>query len=75
MRCRAWMLLGVLASLFCLPGRGLAQAKVAPSLAGVIDIHAHAAPQTGALSFQRQFDAIQAAQIAKINPARFLGLQ
>jgi Family of unknown function (DUF6282) len=75
MRCRAWMLLGVLASLFCLPGRGLAQAKVAPSLAGVIDIHAHAAPQTGALNFQRQFDAIQAAQIAKIYGMRGIVLK
>ena len=69
------MLLGVLASLFCLPGRGLAQAKAAPSLAGVIDIHAHAAPQTGALNFQRQFDAIQAAQIAKIYGMRGIVLK
>src|SRR5262245_53451290 len=75
MRCRAWMLFGVLASLFCVPTRGLAQAKVAPSLAGVIDIHAHAAPQTGALNFQRQFDAIQAAQIARIYGMRGIVLK
>ena len=75
MRCRAWMLLGVLASLLCLPSRGLAQAKVAPSLAGVIDIHAHAAPQTGAVNFQRQFDAIEAAQIAKIYGMRGIVLK
>ena len=75
MRYRAWMLFGVLASLLCLPGSGLAQAQVAPSLAGVIDIHAHAAPQTGALNFQRQFDAIQAAQIAKIYGMRGIVLK
>ena len=69
------MLLGVLASLFCLPGMGLAQAKDAPSLAGVIDIHAHAAPETAALNFQRQFDAIQAAQIAKIYGMRGIVLK
>jgi hypothetical protein len=72
---RVWMLVGVLASMFCLPSRGLAQAKVAPSLAGVIDIHAHAAPQTGVLNFQRQFDAIQAAQIAKIYGMRGIVLK
>ncbi len=60
------MLWGVLASLFCVPGVGIAQANDAPSLAGVIDIHAHVAPETSALNFQRAFDAIQAAQIAKI---------
>jgi len=75
MTCRAWMLLGVLAPLFCWTHEGLAQTKVAPSLAGVIDIHAHAAPQTGVLTFQRQFDAIQAAQIAKIYGMRGIVLK
>jgi hypothetical protein len=69
------MLLGVLALLFCLPGMGLAQAKDTTSLAGVIDIHAHAAPQTGALNFQRQFDAIQAAQDAKNHGMRGIVLK
>jgi hypothetical protein len=69
------MLWGVLASLFCLPGHGLAQASDAPSLAGVIDIHAHVAPETKALNFQRQFDAIQAAQIAKIYGMRGIVLK
>jgi hypothetical protein len=59
----AW---GVLASLFGLPSVGLAQANDAPSLAGVIDLHAHVAPETKALNFQRAFDAIDAAQIARI---------
>jgi hypothetical protein len=72
---RVWILVAVLAPLFCLPSVGLAQAKAAPNLAGVIDIHAHAAPQTGALNFQRQFDAIQAAQIAKIYGMRGIVLK
>ena len=66
MRLRIWMLWGVLASLFGLPGVAIAQANDAPSLAGVIDIHAHVAPETKLLNFQRAFDAIEAAQIARI---------
>ncbi len=69
------MLVGILAALFGVPSIGLAQAKTAPSLAGVIDIHAHAAPQTGALNYQRQFDAIQAAQIAKMYGMRGIVLK
>jgi hypothetical protein len=69
------MLLGVLVSLVGLPDMGLAQASDAPSLMGVIDIHAHAAPQTGALNFQRQFDALQAAQIAQIYGMRGIVLK
>jgi hypothetical protein len=72
MRLRIWMLWGVLASLLGLPGVGLAQANDAPSLAGVIDLHAHVAPETKALNFQRAFDAIEAAQIAKIYGMRGL---
>ena len=75
MRLRIWMLWGVLASLFCLPTVGLGQANDAPSLAGVIDIHAHVAPETKALNFQRAFDAIQAAQIAKIYGMRGIVLK
>ena len=46
------MLSGVLASLFSLPGVAIAQVNDAPSLAGVIDIHARGAG-TGALNFKR----------------------
>jgi hypothetical protein len=64
MRLRIWMLGGVLASLFGLPVVGIAQVNDAPSLAGVIDLHAHVAPETTRLNFQRSLDAIQAAQTA-----------
>jgi hypothetical protein len=66
------MLGGVLASLFGLPGVAIAQVNDAPSLAGVIDIHAHVAPETTLLNFQRSLDAIQAAQIARIYGMRGL---
>ena len=46
MRMRRWTLWGVLVSLAGLPGVGTAQVDDAPSLAGVIDIHAHVAPET-----------------------------
>ena len=72
MRLRIWMLGGVLASLFGLPGVAIAQVNDAPSLAGVIDIHAHVAPETTLLNFQRSLDAIQAAQIARIYGMRGL---
>ena len=75
MRLRKWMRLGVLASLFGVPGVGIAQVNDAPSLAGVIDIHAHAAPETKLLNFQRAFDAIDAAQIARIYGMRGLVLK
>jgi hypothetical protein len=60
------MLWVVLVSLSGLPGVGTAQVNNAPSLAGVIDLHAHVAPETGLLNFKRAFDAIEAAQIARI---------
>ena len=47
-----------------LPGVASAQVDDAPSLAGVIDIHAHVAPETSLLNYKRAFDAIEAAQIA-----------
>ena len=75
MRLRIWMLWGVLASLVGLPGAAIAQVNDAPSLAGVIDIHAHVAPETKALNFQRAFDAIEAAQIAKIYGMRGIVLK
>jgi hypothetical protein len=75
MRLRMWMVWGVLASFFGLSGVGIAQLNDAPSLTGVIDIHAHVAPETKALNFQRAFDAIEAAQIAKIYGMRGIVLK
>jgi Family of unknown function (DUF6282) len=72
MRLRIGMLWGVLASLFGLPGVGIAQVNDAPSLAGVIDLHAHVAPETTLLNFRRSLDAIEAAQIARIYGMRGL---
>jgi uncharacterized protein DUF6282 len=72
MRLRRLMLWGVLASLVGLPGSGSAQVDNAPDLKGVIDLHAHVAPETKLLNFQRSVDAIQAAQIARIYGMRGL---
>jgi hypothetical protein len=47
----------------------------APSLAGVIDLHAHVAPETSLLNFRRAFDAIEAAQIARIYGMRGIVLK
>src|SRR5262245_12838550 len=66
MRLRIWMLCGVLAWLFGLPGVAIAQVNDAPSLEGVIDLHAHVAPETTLLNFSRSLNAIEAAQIARI---------
>jgi hypothetical protein len=60
------MLWGVLASLLVLRGVGFSQALNVPDLKGVIDLHAHVAPESGALNFRRSLDAIETAQIAKI---------
>jgi hypothetical protein len=60
------MLCAVLASLVGLPGVGIAQINDAPSLAGVIDLHLHVAPETAMLNFKRSLDAIEAAQIGRI---------
>ena len=65
----------VLLSLFGLTGRGAAQVDDAPSLAGVIDIHAHVAPETSMMNFKRAFDAIDAAQIARIYGMRGIVLK
>ena len=62
MRLRIWIPL-VLAFLFSVPG--IAQVNDAPSLAGVIDLHTHVAPETAALNYKRSVDAIEAAQIAR----------
>src|SRR4029079_6892261 len=75
MRMRRWRLWGVLVSLAGLPGVATAQVDDAPSLAGVIDIHAHVAPETSLLNFKRAFDAIDAAQIARIYGMREIVLK
>jgi hypothetical protein len=72
MRLRIWMVWGVLGTLFGLPGVGIAQVNDAPSLAGIIDLHAHVAPETTLLNFRRSLDAIEAAQIARIYGMRGL---
>ena len=51
-------ILGALASLFSAPG--MSQVGDATSLAGVIDLHAHVAPETAALNYKRSVDAIVA---------------
>lgn len=75
MRLRNWTLWGVLVSLSGLAGAGIAQVNDAPSLEGVIDIHAHAGPETSALNFKRQFDSLEAAQIARIYGMRGIVLK
>ena len=60
---------------FGVPDEGIAQVDDAPSLAGVIDIHAHAAPETAMMNFKRAFDAIEAAQIARIYGMRGIVLK
>ena len=70
MRSRATAFFGVLASLVCLAGQASAQPDAAPDLDGVIDLHAHVAPETEMLNFRRAFDAIEAAQLARIHGMR-----
>jgi hypothetical protein len=75
MRSRRWILWVVLALAFGVRSVGIAQVDDAPSLAGVIDIHAHAAPETSMLNFKRAFNAIEAAQIARISGMRGIVLK
>jgi hypothetical protein len=70
MRARLLVLAGAL--VFALPTVPVAQQNEAPSLAGVIDLHAHVAPETTFLNFRRDVDAIQAAHIARIYGMRGL---
>jgi hypothetical protein len=56
----------VLVSLGFVPGAATAQVDDAPSLEGVIDLHAHVAPETTLLNFRRSVNAIEAAQLARI---------
>jgi Family of unknown function (DUF6282) len=75
MRTRRWMLRTMLVAPIGLPAAGTAQVDDAPSLAGVIDIHAHVAPETSMLNFKRAYDAIEAAQIARIYGMRGIVLK
>src|SRR5215469_7392784 len=75
MKLRTWILPSVLVPLLCLPGVATAQVDDAPSLAGVIDIHAHVAPETKMLNFKRAFDGIDGAQIARLYGMRGLVLK
>ena len=75
MRLRRWILWVVLAFAFGVPSVGIAQVDDAPSLAGVIDIHAHVAPETSMMNFKRAFDAIEAAQIVRISGMRGIVLK
>jgi hypothetical protein len=75
MRLRKKIICVVLVSLFGLTGLGTAQVDDAPSLAGVIDIHAHVAPETSMMNFKRAFDAFEAAQIARIYGMRGIVLK
>jgi hypothetical protein len=56
----------VLGAMAALPVPGTAQVDDGPDLTGVIDIHAHVAPETMMLPFRRSVDAIEAAQLARI---------
>jgi hypothetical protein len=75
MRLRKQILCVALLLLLGLTGRGTAQVDDAPSLAGVIDIHAHVAPETSMQNFKRAFDALEAAQIARIYGMRGIVLK
>jgi hypothetical protein len=75
MRLRKQILSVFLVSLFGLTGLGTAQVDDAPSLAGVIDIHAHVAPETSMQNFKRAFDALEAAQIARVYGMRGIVLK
>jgi hypothetical protein len=66
MRVRVWALGVVLVLFLGFLGIGSAQVNDAPSLAGVIDLHAHVAPETSLFDYRRSLNAIEAAQIARI---------
>src|SRR5579871_3246947 len=75
MRMSWWVLWAVVVLELGLSGSGTAQVDDAPSLAGVIDIHAHVAPETSMNNFKRAYDAIEAAQIAHLYGMRGLVLK
>jgi hypothetical protein len=69
---RSWIVVGVVTVLLGFPPVSVAQVNDAPSLAGVIDLHAHVAPETTLLNYRRSLDAIEAAQLARIYGMRGL---
>mgnify|MGYP003350326218 FL=1 len=64
-----------LALLGAVPFLGVSQVDNSPSLAGVIDIHAHIAPETALNNYKRAYDAIEAAHIAKMYGMRGIVLK
>jgi hypothetical protein len=69
MKLRIWKVL-VLTSLIAVTAEVSTQPDEAPSLEGIIDLHAHVAPESAFLNFRRAFDAIDAAQLARISGMR-----
>ena len=69
------MVSGALVVLFSVPSVGTAQIDDAPSLEGVIDLHAHVAPETTLFNYRRSLDAIEATQIARIYGMRGIVLK
>ncbi|HEY5667048.1 MAG TPA: DUF6282 family protein [Gammaproteobacteria bacterium] len=70
MKMRIRVASAVLAAAVSFQGAANAQPDEAPSLEGIIDLHAHVAPETGLLNFRRSVDAIEAAQLARISGMR-----
>ena len=64
MRLKIWIVCAAFAPFLAVGAA--AQPNNEPSLEGVIDLHAHVAPETSMLNFNRAFDAIEAAQLAHI---------
>lgn len=75
MKIRGRTLFGSLILAVGFAGVATAQVDDAPSLAGVIDMHAHVGPETALLNYKRAYDAIEAAQIARISGMRGLVLK
>src|SRR3954466_6350235 len=74
-RLRRWILRGIVVMMLGVPSVGVAQIDDAPSLAGVIDLHAHVAPETTLFTYRRSLDAIEAAQVARLSGVRGLVLK
>jgi len=69
---KLWFALALLGTV---PFLGVSQVDNSPSLAGVIDIHAHIAPETALNNYKRAYDAIEAAHIAKMYGMRGIVLK
>lgn len=67
---RSRILRGVLGLLLLVPCLVAGQMDDGPSLAGVIDLHAHVGPETTLFRYRRSLDAVEAAQIARISGMR-----